>query len=131
MRIQVVTEEAHGGGVAEAARRPAIVEAYSPPRITRVAEKHGLRAGRSLDLTTRREDGRAWDFSRAWMREEARELAARTRPRLLVGSPLCTSFSALQNLSKRGREEQLTRERAAAEVHFRFCCRLYKDQVDR
>ena len=41
------------------------------------------------------------------------------------------SFSALQNFSERGREEQLTREQAAAEVHFRFCCQLYKDQVDR
>lgn len=131
MRIQVVAEEIHKDGVEESGMRMAIAEAYSPPRVTRAAERHGLRAGWSLDLTTRRKDGRAWDFSQAWMREEARALAARTKPRLIVGSPPCTPFSALQNLSKRGREEQLARERAAAEVHLRFCCQMYKDQAER
>ena len=58
-------------------------------------------------------------------------MAARTRPRLLGGSPPCTPFSVLQNLSRGTREDQLKRERTAAEVHLRFCCQLYKDQVSR
>eukprot|EP00972_Heterocapsa_arctica_P078799 11619770-Heterocapsa_arctica.AAC.1 len=52
-------------GGAAARRRPGIAEIYSPPRITAVAAKHGLRPGWSLDLTTKDHRGVAWDFSKA------------------------------------------------------------------
>ena len=121
LRIHIVSEEAP---VDEAMGR-------EMPRLTRAAERHGLRAGWSLDLTVRRKDGRVWDFSQTRMREEARELVARAKPRLIVGAPPRTQRSALRGPSQREQGEQRARERAAAEAHLRFCCQLYKDQAER
>ena len=78
-----------------------ISEIYSPPRVVPHAEKAGFGAGWSLDLTVNDEDGEPWDFSRHECREKARQLIHKTRPLLLVGSPMCTWFSVLQNLNKK------------------------------
>ena len=46
----------------------AIAEVYSPPRVTKMAETMGIRAGWALDLITQDEDGRPWDFDQLEMR---------------------------------------------------------------
>ena len=48
------------------------------------------------------------------------------RPWLLIGSPECRMFSTLQTLSKQ--TIQNIQERAEAEEHLKFVCRLYKIQ---
>ena len=79
----------------------AICEIYSPPRVARIGEKRGLGPGWSLDFTTTDSEGRAWDFDDPRCRERARRLVERTRPLLLIGSPMCTWFSQLQALNKK------------------------------
>ena len=119
-------------GAATSGRRPDISEIYSPPRLTAVASRHGLQPGWSLDLTTRDQRGEAWDFSKTSRRQDARELLERSRPGVLIGSPMCTAFSALQALSAHRRTpEENRRLLVEAEVHLRFCCELYERQLKR
>ena len=70
-----------------------VAEAYSPPRVTEHAKKYGLVAGEAMDLTT------GWDFSKECNRQRAREYLETQKPRLLIGSPMCTMFSQLQKLT--------------------------------
>ena len=67
-----------------------ISEIYSPPRIEPHAVKAGFPPGWSLDLTVNDEHGQPWDFSKHECREKARQLIRKSRPMLLVGSPMCT-----------------------------------------
>lgn len=50
-----------------------LVEIYSPERVTTMAKKYGLGAGRAMDLTTIDEIGRAWGFDCAHMRNKCDE----------------------------------------------------------
>ena len=104
------------------ALRADISEVYSPPRITAEGEKWGLAPGEAMDLTN------GWDFRRADHRQQAREHQRKRRPRLLVGSPMCTMFSALQNLS--GWNEDKQRRWIEAKMHITFMMELYQVQVD-
>ena len=64
-----------------------ITEVYSPERVANVAQRFGLRAGSSFDLTN------AWDLNieehrrKAWTKSKDKSLY------LLVGSPPCIYFS--------------------------------------
>ena len=69
-----------------------VAEVYSPPRVTSMGEKMGLVTGYAMDLTT------GWDFTLEQHREAALEYLKIRKPRLFIGSPMCTMFSALQNL---------------------------------
>ena len=46
------------------------------------------------------DDGKAWDFNDEEKRRKAKALVTRDRPSLLIGTPMCTAFSILQNMSK-------------------------------
>ena len=83
-----------------------------------------------MDLTVNDEDGEPWDFSRHECREKARQLIHKTRPLLLVGSPMCTWFSVLQNLHKKkiGATKWEEGYRRAVE-HIKFVFELYDLQV--
>ena len=59
----------------------------------------GLRKGFSLDLTAKRPSGGAWDFSQRPCQREALGLINETRPLFVIGSPPCTPWSTLPNLS--------------------------------
>ena len=48
-----------------------VAEVYSPPRVAAMARTMGLRAGWSLDLTTRDHDGKWWNFNDLEMRNRA------------------------------------------------------------
>jgi hypothetical protein len=124
--------EAVFGEGAAARWRPDVAEVYSPPRVTKVAAEFGLVPGWSLDLTTVDRHGVAWDFTRASRRKDARDLLEATRPRVLIGSPMCTAFSALLALSASKRDPEVVRRlRVEAEVHLRFSCELYELQIRR
>ena len=66
------------------------------------------------------------------MRAHAKRLVAVRKPRLLIGSPMCTAFSALQTLNRWAytQEEWNTWVREAI-VHIDFCCELYEIQARR
>ena len=72
---------------------PNILEVYSPPRVTKKAEKNGFTAGGALDLST------GWDFCKPSHQKAALRLVNELQPVLVVLSPPCTTFSALRNLS--------------------------------
>ena len=97
-----------------------LAEVYSPPRVTRQAVKYGLRTGEAMDLTTR------WDFARLLDRIRASEDAGKYKPRLLVGSPMCTMFSSLQNLSPWTEEKK--RRWGEAREHIRCVDRMQLDE---
>ena len=71
-----------------------IAEVYSPKRVTLEAAKYGLQPGEAMDLTT------GWDFREERHREAARKYVRIMKPKLLIGSPECRMFSALQNLRR-------------------------------
>ena len=64
-----------------------------------MAEATGLRAGWALDLTVNKNDGAPWDLFTPANKEEARKLLNEQSPHLLIASPMCAAFSALQGLN--------------------------------
>ena len=74
-----------------------------------------------MDLQT------GWDFSRKSDQERAWKYLVEEKPKLLIGSPMCTIFSVLQNLSRWTAEKQ-ERWKAAVE-HLKFACKLYRHQI--
>ena len=108
----------------------AICEVYSPPRVAAAAEKLGEVPGWSLDLTTSDGQGRAWDFDDPACRRRAVELLERTRPFLLVGSPMCTWFSTLMSLNfPRMSSDEVRRGLGQARRHLAFTFYLYGLQL--
>ena len=117
---------------AAARRKPDIAEVYSPPRVTASAAKYNLQPGWSLDLTTVDKNGVPWDFSKGSRRRDGRDRLEATRPKVLIGSPMCKAFSALHALSAGKRDPNVVRRQLVeAEVHSRFCCELYELQIRR
>jgi len=104
-----------------------LVEMYSPERIATVAREKGLRAGLSMDLLT------GWNFDREQDREEARRYVRRVKPMVVVGSPMCTAFSQLQNLNWGKSEERDEKMREALKKacrHMEFMMEIYQIQID-
>ena len=52
-----------------------------------------------MDLCTLDPEGEPWDFSKPGQRKRAIELIKQRKPTLIVGSPMCAMFSALQALN--------------------------------
>ena len=67
-----------------------VTEVYSPARVTEACKKLGLSAGSFFDLSN------GWNFDKHIDRRKAFEQIQREQPKLLIGSPPCTYFSALQ-----------------------------------
>ena len=77
-----------------------ICEVFSPTRISRAAERQGLKGGWSLDLSSVCPViGRKWDCRKLEDRKWALKMIWRHKPWMVVVSPPCTLFSQLQNLS--------------------------------
>ena len=113
-----------------------VAEIYSQPRITQAAaefERDGIRLqpGWSLDLTKADPlTGRAWDLSQPVVQSRVFKMSASTKPLFLIGSPPCTAFSPLQNLSKAKRDPAIVKaEIDAGRAHLEFCVKLYRMQV--
>ena len=79
-------------------RYKAIVsEIYSPPCVIAAAAKLtelDIDSGVALDFTTVDENGEEWDFDKPKMKEKARRIIREQKPELLIGSPMCTMYSA-------------------------------------
>ena len=60
--------------------------------------------GFALDLTVANEQGEPWDFDIAENRRKARAMVLEQKPMLLVGSPMCTAFSAWQHINNKKRD---------------------------
>ena len=77
-----------------------ISELFSPPRVTHIATKIGLKPGFALDLTqVDPEDGKPWDLSDAAKQAKAERMVREEKPFLLIGSPPCTAFSTLFSMN--------------------------------
>ena len=61
-----------------------VTEVFSPERVAKVAQRIGLTAGSSFDLTN------GWDFNIEEHRVEAWKRIKKECPYLLIGSPPCT-----------------------------------------
>ena len=137
--ISLVSSLGHGGrsyrGEASQRLRAIVLEVYSAPRVTAAAKRHprfGCIPGLALDLTVNDGNGEAWNFSIPAMRKKAEALIDQEQPLLLIGSPMCTAFSHLQNLNKNRRDPEIVaKELAAARIQLSGCCRLYWKQLDR
>ena len=98
-----------------------IMEVYSPERMAKVARSFGLQAGSSFDLTN------GWEFCREDHKRLAWSNIREESPYLLIGSPLCTYFSMLQELNitvnknKPGWMDEFNRRKAEAIEHIQFC----------
>ena len=106
-----------------------VAEVYSPPRVTRMAEQMGLRAGWALDLTTHDDDGRAWNFDQLEMRNRAVRRLLRDEPTLLIGSPMCTAFGQMNHINySRMDPMEVKAHKEYGRRHFEFCTKLYDMQ---
>jgi len=109
-----------------------VAEIYSPPRVTAAVKLlPELRCipGFAFDITTNNENGEPWDFDIAENRRRARERVLLDKPMLLVGSPMCTAFSAWQYINNKKRDPTLVaKEYVRAMVHIRFVMELYAIQ---
>ena len=86
----------------------------------------------SLDLTGNDEQGNPWDFNLKEQREKAEKILDEQKLLLLIGTPMCTAFSNIQNLNKAKRDpEVVRREFVKACIHLNWCCHLYEKQMSR
>ena len=85
---------------------PDVAEIFSQPRVAAEATaktygKRRIMPGWSLDLTMNDPlDNRPWNLSKADKKERLFELMDTKLPYMIIGSPLCTAFSALQYLNE-------------------------------
>ena len=109
-----------------------IAEVFSPPRVTTMASKVGLRPGFSLDLTCPDpHDGKPWDFSNADKRKRVKLLVEYEKPFLLVGCPPSRPFSTLFSSNISRMDPQVVREIIREGIsHINFCMELYRMQYD-
>ena len=70
-----------------------VAELCSPPWVNAEAQKFGVKTGEAMDTLT------VWDFTKDEHKRMAKECIDKYKPRLIVGSPMCVMFSALQNLT--------------------------------
>ena len=127
-----------GGSKAKYARerrgalKKLVSNTYSPPRVTAAAKllpSLGCVPGFAMDLTTLDEHGDPWDFDVPEQRLRARERIELEKPMLLIGSPMCTAFSAWQRINNKKRNPDIvSREYVRAMIHIRFTMELYQLQ---
>ena len=112
-----------GDGIVNSLMRASvdIAEMYSPPRVTKEAAKFGLKVGEAMDLTT------GWDFSKSEHRSMAMKYIDETRPKLIIGSPMCTMFSPLQRMTEWTLEKQ--RRWKEDRRHLQFVAQVYRAQA--
>ena len=102
-------------------RNPMIVELFSPPRVTKVADTREWTHGACMDKLA------GWDFNKEGDRREAIDYIRRERPLWVIGCPPCTMFSQLQNLYTWGAGQwgRYERDRGLLE----FAATVYKEQI--
>ena len=87
--------------------------------------------GFALDLTTHNTDRKHWDFDNEEMRARAWARLRSEQPLLVMGTPMCTAFSAWQHINNSKRDPEIVaREYAQGLRHLSFCCEPYAYQVE-
>ncbi len=113
-----------------------VSDIFSQPRVAQDAALRSydgtkLIPGWSSDLT--RGDPlteEPWDLSKCAARARVRTIVRETAPSFVIGSPPCTMFPSLQNLSKGNRNKaRFDKEMKSAKEHVKFCLGLYKMQM--
>ena len=99
-----------------------MMEIYSPPRVTLQGAKEGLKVGEAMDLTT------GWDFRKQSDCDRALEYIRVNEPSLVIGSPMCTMFSTLQNLSPWTPDKE--QKWIEARRHMKFVVKIYRMQLE-
>ena len=103
--------------------RAIVSEIYPPPRVSAVAKlcpSFGVLPWFALDLTTNDDDGKHWDFDDPEMRSRAWAKVKNEQPLLLIGTPMCTAFSAWQHINKSKRDpEKVSQELEKAMIHLK------------
>ena len=69
------------------------MDMFSPERVAKIAAKYGLIAWDFLDLLT------GWDLPVKAQQMKVWESVERDEPEVIIGSPPCTLFIALQNIN--------------------------------
>ena len=107
-----------------------VSEIYSPPRVTGLAKGLGLVPGMVLDLTVNDpDDDMPWDFNVERKRNKALKLMFTRRSLLLIGRPMCSSFSRLQNLNwGRMLPSEVTKVKEYGENHIKLALKMYNLQ---
>ena len=101
-----------------------VTEIYSPERVVRVAKAMGLKGVLSLDLTNE------WNFNLEENRQGVWDYIVKHKSLVVIGSPMCTMFSTLQNMrniSSEGDAKYNSNYNNALE-HLKFCINIYKHQ---
>ena len=74
--------------------RVGMSEMLSPERVTSVCKQYGLVPGQAMDIKN------GFDFDLAVDRKKVWDSILKDKPTLVMGSPLCTFLSRLQELNK-------------------------------
>ena len=103
-----------------------VSEIFSPGRFTKRSGAFGLMPGTAFDLRT------DWDLSCPKQQDKCWEQVEAEDPYLLVGSPICKAFCALQALRPNTPEswkqfQTLLRQSIS---HLNFCMKLYKRRAE-
>ena len=109
-----------------------IVELYSPPRTSALAEKYGISNKGSFDITENDpDDNMPWDLNKKEKRDKVRNIIRICKPTLVIGSPMCTAFSSLQNMNvkTKGSEERKKAMKEAI-MHTKFATEIYEMQIN-
>ena len=86
--------------------------------------------GIAPDITIDDDTGQPYDFNLRAQRDNAEALLDAQEPVLLIGSPMCTAFSAIQAINKARRDPAVVeRELVAGRLPLARCCHLYRKQI--
>ena len=119
----------------ERALRAVLTELYSPPRVSAMAKmcpSYGILLGFASDLTTTDSDCRNLDFDDATMTERPWAKIKAEEPLLILGSTMCTAFSAWQNINNPKQDQTIVaNEFRRGMMHLDFCLQIYEHQNSR
>ena len=108
-----------------------IVELYSPPRVSTIASKYGITSLGAFDITEMDpDDNMPWDLNLKSKRDKIRHIIKSCKPTIVIGSPMCTAFSSLQNMNvkSQGTDEWKAKMKEAIS-HMKFACEIYEVQI--
>ena len=96
-----------------------------------MAEAMGMMPGIALDLIGNDVDGKPWDFNDPEKRDKARDMVINKKALLVIGSPICSAFSIMQNINfSRMTPAEVIKVKEYGKRHLEFCAELYQEQIN-
>ena len=110
----------------------AVMEIFSKPRVSGMAERLGIMPGASHNFAgLDPDDGMPCEFNSEEKRKKALDMIISKKALLLIGSPMCRAFSRLQNWNfKKMSTEKKEHMMKEGRTHLKFCMMLYKIQIE-